>query len=179
MPGWKFVKREKPTIGECMEGFNQNSFNECIKKLPAGTEAHVLVISTKMFEKIRPHMTNEPDMEGMRKFFHGPLLEAFMEAHNNATGNQMGKDEAKEFLKAKFLGFVDDNAYKYWKELLNFGKLLDTPELWKAFREGTKYHLTVCHTSNLNGEQYKNFVLNCKGWLHQTYEIVLENPDEN
>lgn len=70
------------------------------------------------------------DIAAMRGFFHGVQIPAFTKEFNNAYKNEKAcvfhRSEVKDYLKAKFLGWVESGpAWDKWHKMLPFGKPIE------------------------------------------------------
>ncbi len=122
------------------------------------------------------------DITKMRSFFHGVVLPAYVKAFNDSQDNPgsliFTRNFVKDFLKAKFLGFVENAVYNLWKTPLNLNHrpsdIRDWAALYTCLNE-LKNPPEIVHTETLSAERYWKFLTDCERYyfalFHDMYDI--------
>jgi hypothetical protein len=122
------------------------------------------------------------DIAPMRKYFHAAVVPAFTEKFSETTKNPYGgpfrPDDIKQFLKAKFLGFVKDENYNKWKSSLPFlsGQIPGINEWFRCDQvlKGIKEPIEIAHTAKLSAEQYHKFIDDCEKYYFELFNEMFD-----
>jgi hypothetical protein len=123
------------------------------------------------------------DIAPMRRYIHAVVLPAFTEKFTETTQNPFGGpfrvDDVKLFLKAKFLGFVENDNFNKWKDSLPFltetiGDIHNWFRYYQVLR-GIKDPIELISTESLSAEQYHKFIDDCEKYyfdlFHEMFDV--------
>lgn len=125
----------------------------------------------------------------MRKFFHGPVLEHFQSEYKELGWGDIGKEDIRRYLKAKYLGY--DKTEPFYKGMLLIEKYKNEPFISpstatiKAFLEmeetcakvGVIPPLISLSTFENNPEKYLVFLNNLDGLSKERFKVGLPSAE--
>ena len=115
------------------------------------------------------------DTSKMRAFFHAIVLPAFTAKISTAyppTEGGYTRKLIKRFLKARFLGFIEDESFVKWSKVIDLEKhkfdILEFIELQKIM-SSLKDPPTIIHTEDITPHGYWAFLNECEQYYHETF----------
>jgi len=147
--------------------FRDLNWSDLIAALKAAAVKHIHVEITEIVDW---------DMSPMRRFFHAIILPSFLqkisEAYTHPEGKIFSKNEVKAFLKARHLGFVDNDAYKKFKVMTRADDSGQDILAWLRFayvNDYLKEPISVRSTTDLSAVEYWEFLNACEADYYETY----------
>lgn len=155
---WEFLSEFcKDKVGA--ERFPGIDFPKVFKEMSEADIKHCMFTVTEIVDW---------DLAPMRKYIHAAIYPAFTKKFNETCkhpGNgHFHVSEIKDFLKAKFLGWVEDESYRKWSPIIQLSPIkdifayLEIAELNKAI----KPPLQIKSTEGLTPEEYLTFINDCE-----------------
>jgi hypothetical protein len=173
-----FIKRNGPTLATMLGSINYLGVISCLDGYKEGTKCELI------FRRQEP-LT----IEGMQKFFEGPLVTFVMKLTQDSDGIGVGREDIRQFLKAKFIGLdTDSPLYDVLDMMEKAGRLpyplasctatYQTFQKTQEFLSGIGIVLPVKSRKELDNDEFSyklwtDTIYSIKTWAKDRYGVEL------